>query len=168
MSIELISKAFQSGTDPTARFVLVALADYVNAKRVEKGCWPSVRALRAKTGFGERTIQAAVKRLEDQGHISVVQRPGRPSVYLVHPDIPRTNCGGVDNSEAFGTEKSTPAVPAHLPRKGRATSPAAAAPKPETTKKETRIPNQRSGARARPIGELLRGSSNPSIRQISS
>lgn len=167
MSNALINRVYHCGADATARYVLLVLADRVNIKREGKGCWYSVRALREMTGLGERTIQGALKRLEDQGHITIKRRSGTSSVYLVHPQDPRKNCGGKSRVEPFETPNETPAATAPLPRKSCTTTPAATAPKSESITNETQQPAPFRRAQARSIGQLLRSSSNPSIRKAS-
>lgn len=88
MSIQLINEAFETDLDYTARFVLVALADHVNADQPNKGCWPSVGTIHKKTGISNRAIQLALRRLEKLGHISITKRTGTSSRYLVHPQAP--------------------------------------------------------------------------------
>lgn len=158
MSVQLINKAFQTDIAPTARFVLVALANQVNNKAIEKGCWPSLRYLRARTGYSERTIQAALGRLVDAGHITIFRRTGTSSLYLVHPKTPRKKCGGASRPSRKPGEQPPPARDAPPSRNICATTPAAAAPKPEKTKKETSRQVSRRGAAARQIGDILRQS----------
>jgi pyocin large subunit-like protein len=57
--------------DSTARFVLVDLADHANAKALT---WPGIVHLRHATGFDERTVQRALRRLEAAG---LIRRDGK-------------------------------------------------------------------------------------------
>jgi DNA-binding transcriptional ArsR family regulator len=52
---------------PTAKFVLVALADMMNATTGE--CFPSVATISKMTGLSERSVRASLKTLEEAGLI---------------------------------------------------------------------------------------------------
>lgn len=64
------------------KLVLLALADNANDEGL---CWPSVQTLERKCGMSESTVHRAISRLEEGGHVTVNQRPGRSSYYTVHP-----------------------------------------------------------------------------------
>ncbi|HEX7891450.1 MAG TPA: helix-turn-helix domain-containing protein [Ramlibacter sp.] len=70
----------------SAKFVLVAMADCVNA---EVGghwtCWPSYRHLAARTGQDPKTVETAVKWLRDEGYIlDTGERQGRTGGVVVY------------------------------------------------------------------------------------
>lgn len=54
---------------PSAKFVLVAMADCVNAEGKEPDCWPSAAHLCAATSLDRKTVLDAVKRLREEGFI---------------------------------------------------------------------------------------------------
>jgi HNH endonuclease/Helix-turn-helix domain len=62
----------QRGLSATVSFVLVALAGFTDSR----GChaYPGQRTLAAMTGFGERTVRAAIADLEHRGLISRLRR----------------------------------------------------------------------------------------------
>jgi hypothetical protein len=85
MSIAAIQWAFDlTLTDPTAKIVLLALADHYNDQ--SQCCWPSLTRLEQFTGADERTIQRAIARLIDDGHITRETRSGSSSLFYLHMD----------------------------------------------------------------------------------
>lgn len=70
MSFDAIRWALAQDVGKSAtKFVLVALADHVNAEAAEWVCWPSYRALAAMTLQDTKTVEAAVYRLKESGHL---------------------------------------------------------------------------------------------------
>jgi len=109
MSIRLMSRAWDSNLPTTDKFVLLALADWSN----DAGhCWPSVAQLQAKCSLSERTVQAALKRLDEAGLISRDMRAGKGTLYRVM--IPET--------------PAADAPPQEMPPAADAPTPAADAP----------------------------------------
>lgn len=87
----LIRAAYDiDGLDEHERAVIVLLAVMANA---EGRAWPSIAYLSEKTGASRRTVQAAAKRLEDAGHITRREVPGRGMDYTVHPVTTPTRAG---------------------------------------------------------------------------
>ncbi len=85
MSIAAIQWAFDlTLADPTAKIVLLALADHYNDQ--QQCCWPSLTRLEQFTGADERTIQRAIARLIDEGHITRETRAGSSSLFYLHMD----------------------------------------------------------------------------------
>jgi hypothetical protein len=101
------------------KIVLLALADCAND---EGHCWPSVASLVRKCSKSERTIQAAIKRLVDEGLLVRREVPGKGCNYTV---LPRTGAKSAPRSDNGG---ATPA-----PAQGTTRTPAAAADKPSVT-----------------------------------
>lgn len=66
----------------TEKLVLLALADNAND---EGDCYPSISTISRKCSLSERAIHYAMNRLAVMGHISKNQRPGRSTLYSVHP-----------------------------------------------------------------------------------
>ena len=50
-------------------------------------CWPSVASLASDTGYSERTVQGALKRLEDLNFVTRHFRCGKSTRYHVHPHL---------------------------------------------------------------------------------
>lgn len=101
------------------KIVLLALADCAND---EGHCWPSVASLVRKCSKSERTIQASIKRLVDEGLLLRREVPGKGCNYTVLPKTPaepagRSHCTGALTAPA---QRTTP-------------TPAAAADKPSRT-----------------------------------
>ena len=69
------------------KIVLLALSDNAND---EGFCYPSIATLSRKCGLEERSIHRVIARLEDAGHVTRRERPGRSTVYTVHPLVPAT------------------------------------------------------------------------------
>lgn len=87
MSVAMLSavKAFQ--TTPTAKSVLVALADYSD----DSGrCWPSVAGLCDFTCLSERAVRNAVRELERIGVLVSDRASGRPNHYVIQAEKART------------------------------------------------------------------------------
>lgn len=54
----------------SAKFVLLAMADCVNAEGGEMLCWPSYRFIAKRTGLDAKTVEAGVWRLKEAGLIA--------------------------------------------------------------------------------------------------
>lgn len=67
MSVQAMTWALEQRmvTDPTARHVLLCLANY--ADKNGRGAFPSVSSLADDTGLSARTVQAKLRALEEQG-----------------------------------------------------------------------------------------------------
>lgn len=70
------------GISHTAKLVLLALADNANDAGV---CWPAIPSIADRCALDERTVFRAVAMLEGGGHLTLQARPGRSTVYRVHP-----------------------------------------------------------------------------------
>lgn len=92
------------------KIVLLALADCANDEGL---CWPGMAALVAKCSKGERTIQAAIKRLVASGHLTRDEVVGKGCKYLVHP---RDNCAPAKPAPPQKM-RATPAKTAGTPAK---------------------------------------------------
>jgi hypothetical protein len=86
------------------KIVLLALADCAND---EGHCWPGMRSLVAKCSKSERTIQGAIQRLVDGGHLTRREVPGKGCNYTVHP---RNNCTPAESAPPQGTTQTPAAV----------------------------------------------------------
>lgn len=96
---DLIRAAYAAaGLDEHERAVLVLLAFMAND---ERQAWPSIAYIVEKTGKGERTVQRAIKRLVEGGHLSRRQRRHDTAVYVVHPQAGVE--GGDDPKPVSGT-----------------------------------------------------------------
>jgi len=74
MSVHAINWAFAQDLPTSAKFVLVALADYSN----EYGqCWPGQASLAEKCGLTERTVRTQIHALEEAGLIAIQYRTDR-------------------------------------------------------------------------------------------
>lgn len=71
MSIQAITWALKTDLPTGRKFVLVALANYVDQ---DNRCWPSQSRLAADTGMDERTVRRHLKTLEEAG---ILQREHR-------------------------------------------------------------------------------------------
>lgn len=111
MSVRCMTRVWDLDLPDSDKIVLLALADCAND---EGHCWPSVASLVRKCSKSERTIQASIKRLVDEGLLARREVPGKGCNYTV---LPRSGCA--------------PAEPA--PPQGTTGTPAAAADKPSVT-----------------------------------
>lgn len=101
MSLRATAWAWTVPVQPTAKLVLVALADHADEVGL---CWPSVARLRTYTGLSERAIRGALRDLETAGVIITDAREGHVSRYRL------TISGGVPpRQEMPGLGENTPA-----------------------------------------------------------
>jgi DNA-binding transcriptional MocR family regulator len=68
---------------PPQKFVLLLLANNANDEGM---AYPSITRLARYSNLGERTVQRAITALADAGCLTIRARPGRSSVYLIHPE----------------------------------------------------------------------------------
>lgn len=87
MSTIIMSLCWPLQMPPTAKAVLVSLADNAN----DQGhCWPSIATIAERTCFSERAIQNAIKWLEDARALTADRSNGRHTTYIVHPQSYQT------------------------------------------------------------------------------
>ncbi|CCD28666.1 conserved hypothetical protein [Candidatus Glomeribacter gigasporarum BEG34] len=67
---------------PTAKFVLILLADNANDQGV---CWPSIPKICERTCFSERTVHGAIKWLEQRALLRANRSNGRHTSYILTP-----------------------------------------------------------------------------------
>ncbi|MFZ2252669.1 MAG: helix-turn-helix domain-containing protein [Minisyncoccia bacterium] len=103
MSVQAITAAFAvQGVSPSEKLTLLALANYADQ---DGRCWPSQVTLTRDTGLSERTIWAAMQRLEAAGMISRERRRRSdgyrtsdlvtiflPATDAVKPNLTRKSC----------------------------------------------------------------------------
>lgn len=114
MSIRLLSAAWDLDIGSTEKMVLMSLCDHANDDGL---CWPAIATICRKTSKSERTVQGALKWLEDNGYFTRECRNGTSPKYLLNP---RKIC--------------TPAETA--PPQNLHETPAETAPKPSRTPKD--------------------------------
>jgi hypothetical protein len=86
MSIKIMTRAWDVPLPHADKLLLLALSDNANDEGL---CWPGVATLGRKCGMDDRTVQRAVKRLADAGHVTVLGiREHKSNDYLVHPQTP--------------------------------------------------------------------------------
>lgn len=83
MSVRAMTRVWELDLPDSDKIVLLALADCAND---EGHCWPSVASLTRKCSKSERTIQAAIKRLVDEGLLLRREVPGKGCNYTVLPN----------------------------------------------------------------------------------
>lgn len=110
MSVRLIQAAFQTELESTEKFVLVALADFADD---DGRCFPSIATLGKRTGHSRATIFRALAALETAGHIIRNVRPGKGTVYIVHPSHVETGPTVGPVSESDGTRRTVRPLPSH-------------------------------------------------------
>ena len=128
MSTIIMSQCWPLQISPTAKAVLISLADNAN----DQGhCWPSLSTIAMRTCFSERAVQNGIKWLEEHGLVKANRSNGRHTTYVVTPNgfqPPQEMHGLVDAnpSTSFTPEADAP------PQQMRHT-PAADAGDPRTT-----------------------------------
>lgn len=70
MSFDAIRWALEQPIAPAmTKFLLVAMADCVNAEAGEMVCWPSYAFISRRTGMNTKTVEASVSRLKELGYL---------------------------------------------------------------------------------------------------
>jgi DNA-binding transcriptional ArsR family regulator len=89
MSVKLLSWVLEEvpyrfpDLDPTARLILLILADHFNDQ--EGAAWPSHGRVARMAGVSEDTVRRHLKRLEELELISSKPREGRSNLYVIPP-----------------------------------------------------------------------------------
>lgn len=91
MSTRLMAQVWDLEMDPSAKAVLISLADQANDDGV---CWPGIGTIAKRTCLCDRAVQTAIARLESEGHLTRDLRPLRSSLYRLHPGKVVTQGGG--------------------------------------------------------------------------
>lgn len=121
MSIAIMTASWGLALPATEKLVLLALADCAND---EGECWPSIATIKRKTGAGERTIQRAIRSLEECGVVTRREVFGKGNRYLLTP------------ANAAPVSKRHPRQNDTTPPPQRHPTPATAAPKPSMNHQE--------------------------------
>jgi hypothetical protein len=83
LSIKIMTAAWDTpGLTASQKIVLLSLSDNANDEGV---CWPSMPTMCRRCDLSDRSIQRAILDLEAGGHVTRKERPGRSSVFMVHP-----------------------------------------------------------------------------------
>lgn len=99
--------------DHTDKLVLLALADNAND---EGECYPSLMNIAGRCEMHRATAVRSIQSLESAGHISRKIRPGRNTVYLVHPSQPATSSSVQPVAGSNQSQRATnPSQPATSP-----------------------------------------------------
>jgi biotin operon repressor len=89
MSTIVMSACWPLALPPTAKAVLISLADNAND---HGSCWPSIPTIAERTCLSERAVHAAIKTLEAHGVVTANRSNGRHTSYTVAPQNHRTSC----------------------------------------------------------------------------
>lgn len=113
MSYRAIRWAFSQAVEKSsAKFVLVAMADCINAEAGDMLCWPSYAHLAAMTGQDAKTVEAGLRRLRESGLITDTgERKGTTGKVVVY----RLNTPKNGGDE---TDRNTPEIPVKTPVSG--------------------------------------------------
>lgn len=82
MSIKLMTWAWETSFPQTEKMVLLCLCDFAND---HGSCWPAVDTIARKCSVSDRTVQRAMKRLQDWGILTVKMATGRANEYHINP-----------------------------------------------------------------------------------
>jgi pyocin large subunit-like protein len=104
----------------SAKFVLVAMADCVNADGATMVCWPSVRHLADMTGQDIKTVEAGMRRLREQGFIvDTKERRGETGQVIVYRlNTPKTGAVSGPHSGASNTPGIRDPLQTNTPARG--------------------------------------------------
>jgi hypothetical protein len=117
VSFDAIRWALDQPIKATAKLLLVAMGDCVNAAGGEMLCWPSYRHLADRTGLDVKTVEAGVRRLREDGLISDTgSRNGRTGGVVVY----RLN---IPKNGVASDRQSAPAEPPSEPENGGVAQP---------------------------------------------
>jgi pyocin large subunit-like protein len=108
VSYDAIRWAMEQAVEPAlTKFLLVAMADCVNAEAGEMVCWPSYAFLARRTGMNTKTVEASVYRLRQEGFIADTGRragdTGKVVVYRLNAPETGVIKPGPQSSDANGT-----------------------------------------------------------------
>lgn len=85
MSIALTAACWPLKLPPSAKLVLIRLADFASDDGTN--IYPSIGRVAEDTGLSRRTVHTCISRLIASGHLAVDQAiPGRPTRYRIHLD----------------------------------------------------------------------------------
>lgn len=116
MSYDAIQWAMDQPVKPAiTKFVLVAMADCVNAAAGAMECWPSYAYLARRTGASQNTVEASVYRLRQERFLVDTGRreggTGKVIVYRLNDPkcgtIPPTTGSKAENQDASATRAQT-------------------------------------------------------------
>lgn len=82
MSIQIMTLVWKLNLPDSEKLALLALADNANDEGV---CWPSMATLARKCSKSDRTVQRSIQSLEEKGHLTREERPGKGVLYHIHP-----------------------------------------------------------------------------------
>lgn len=81
------------GMNASQKAVLISLADNANDEGV---CWPSIDYIAMRTCLSVRSVQGAIRYLQEAGILTISDRNGRSNVYTIKPENhkldPRKSC----------------------------------------------------------------------------
>jgi DNA-binding transcriptional ArsR family regulator len=112
MSLQALSHVMYEvrGIDPTAKLILLAIADHIHS---ETGwAWPSTTRLADLAGVSKRSAIRHIDTLEQAGILEVDRRQGRASGYRIVTTPTKSGDTGVTTPEPTGdTHVTTPVTP---------------------------------------------------------
>lgn len=134
MSIRVMSKVWDDEElSPTEKFILLSLADHADD---DGYCYPSVARLVKRTGYSERTVQTAVKRLREVGKLRIDQNAGPKgcNLFVIYPTHVTNTAAAAPPHQKHLAADAPPQEMRDPPQQMRAT-PAGSAPEPSGTVK---------------------------------
>jgi hypothetical protein len=108
VSYDAIRWAMEQAVEPAlTKFLLVAMADCVNAEAGGMVCWPSYAYLARRTGMNTKTVEASIYRLRNEGFIADTGRRAGDTGKVVVYRLNAPESGGIkqgpQSSSANGT-----------------------------------------------------------------
>ncbi len=144
MSIRVMSEVWDDEElSPTEKFILISLADHADDQGY---CYPSVARLVKRTGFSERTVQTAVKRLCEVGKLRIDQNAGPKgcNLFTVYP-ARVTQTAAARPPQELHPADSAPQQEMRAPPQQMRPTPAGAAPEPSGTFKNRQNEDHHNG-----------------------
>jgi hypothetical protein len=109
MSIKIMTLAWQIQLPARDKLVLLALADNAND---EGECFPSIATISKRACTDERRLYRILHSLEEAKQITRVSRPGRSTLYRVHPTPGTEATPGTETRAGTETRPPLAQVPA--------------------------------------------------------
>ncbi len=164
MSNAMLTAVRTFQTSPSAKAVLVAMADYSD----DSGrCWPSLARLSEFTCLCERAVRNAIKDLEKLGVLTCERASGMTTHYVIRAEIARTTPAPHAGLKQDNPGTSCPPAP-DAPRHVVPDSPApdAAGPRHEMPEPRHQMPPNHQEPPKQPPRTTKRGADAPPVMSV--
>lgn len=107
MSVHISSAVWKLALNPTAKLILLRLADC--ADHDGKNAYPSVKTIASDCGLGESTVREHLAELRASGILAVQRRSSQhfPTIYAIKPDLQNPDLQNPDLQQAVPRPPAT-------------------------------------------------------------